>query len=120
MALKFDSATAKLMQSLDLRLKRQELLTSNIVNSDTPHYKPRDLEFEGYLKTAEQAGLSPRMQPALDRVIDRPNLPDTLDGNAVNRDEEIGKASENLLRYTTALELMQRKMAMLRYAITGQ
>ena len=120
MAINFDSATTSLQQSLDLRLKRQQLLTSNIVNSDTPNYQPRDLEFEGFLKSAEAAGLPEGAEPALDRVVDRPNQADTLDGNAVNRDEEIGKASDNLMRYTTALELMQRKMAILRYAINGQ
>ncbi|MFT5430582.1 MAG: flagellar basal-body rod protein FlgB [Myxococcota bacterium] len=119
MALRFDSATVQLGRSLDLRLKRQELITSNLVNSDTPHYQPKDLEFEGYLQSAQALEAGADKLP-VDRVVDRGNATDTLDGNAVNKDEEIGKASENMLRYTTTLELMQRKMAILRYAITGQ
>lgn len=119
MALRFDNATVQLGRSLDLRLKRQELITSNLVNADTPNYQPKDLEFEGYLQSAQALEAGAKEQP-IGRVTERGNVADTLDGNAVNKDEEIGKASDNMIRYTTALELMQRKMALLRYAINGQ
>jgi flagellar basal-body rod protein FlgB len=114
-------------------MRRQELLTSNIANADTPNYVPTDLSFEGFLKAAQDDDneVAPRAIPApvsaapnegdLD-VIRRSNElrdDDTapLDGNLVNRDEEIGKASENMARYNTALELMNRKVAVMRYAI---
>ena len=132
--LRYDNVTQRLVQSLDVRMRRQELLTSNIANADTPNYVPTDLSFEGFLKAAEEdegPTVRPRAVPApvsaspnegdLD-VIRRTNeLRDDgtvpLDGNLVNRDEEIGKAAENMARYNTALELMNRKVAVMRYAI---
>ena len=131
--LRYDNVTQRLVQSLDVRMRRQELLTSNIANADTPNYVPTDLSFEGFLKAAQDDDneVAPRAIPApvsaapnegdLD-VIRRSNElrdDDTapLDGNLVNRDEEIGKASENMARYNTAVELMNRKVAVMRYAI---
>src|ERR1700722_7733167 len=36
-------------QALDLRAYRQEVLTSNIANADTPDYKARDIDFASTL-----------------------------------------------------------------------
>ncbi|MEC8022875.1 MAG: flagellar basal body rod protein FlgB [Myxococcota bacterium] len=131
--LRYDNVTQRLVQSMDVRMRRQELLTSNIANADTPTYVPTDLEFEGFLKSAEEAddADTKRVLPA--PVSATPNKGDLevirrtnelradgtvpLDGNLVNRDEEIGKAAENMARYNTALELMNRKVAVMRYAI---
>ena len=131
--LRYDNVTQRLVQSMDVRMRRQELLTSNIANADTPHYVPTDLAFEGFLKSASENEDVPsnRVLPApvsatpnegdLDVMRRDNNLrPDgtfPLDGNLVNRDEEIGKAAENMVRYNTALELMNRKVAVMRYAI---
>jgi flagellar basal-body rod protein FlgB len=39
-------------QALDLRAYRQEVLTSNIANADTPDYKARDIDFASTLTSA--------------------------------------------------------------------
>jgi flagellar basal-body rod protein FlgB len=39
-------------RALDLRAYRQQLLSSNIANADTPGYKARDVDFASTLKTA--------------------------------------------------------------------
>jgi flagellar basal-body rod protein FlgB len=39
-------------QALDLRAYRQQVLTSNIANSDTPGYQARDLDFSSALTSA--------------------------------------------------------------------
>jgi flagellar basal-body rod protein FlgB len=45
-------------EALDVRAYRQELLSSNIANADTPGYKARDVEFAGALASAlRQNGL---------------------------------------------------------------
>ena len=45
-------------EALDVRAYRQELLSSNIANADTPGYKARDVEFAGTLASAlRQNGL---------------------------------------------------------------
>jgi flagellar basal-body rod protein FlgB len=49
---KLDAELAFGQQALDVRSYRQELLSSNIANADTPNYKARDVEFSSALAGA--------------------------------------------------------------------
>ncbi len=44
-----------LAEALDYRAARQDMISSNTANADTPFYKPRDISFEDALaaKSAE-------------------------------------------------------------------
>jgi len=112
-AINFDNASNALQASLDLRLQRQSLLTGNLVNIDTPHYKPVDMKFQGFLtdavgsnQTGGNAGEIERTQEGVE----------TLDGNGVDLDSQMVKLSDNAARYNAAMELMRRKLAIMRYA----
>lgn len=117
MPVQFDKTTDMLQQSLDLRLQRQNVLSSNLANIDTPGFRPADLKFEGFLQDAE-AATDVGAAEATEVVRDE-SSPTTLDGNTVHLDEEVAKMTENALRYNTALELMRRKMALISYAAQG-
>ncbi|GMV43228.1 MAG: hypothetical protein AMXMBFR64_49440 [Myxococcales bacterium] len=140
MSILTDVTSKSIQQSLDLRLQRQELLSSNLANIDTPGYQPHDVEFEGFLRRATEVpeprvahGVSiertstMHMNPAdmrmegfpLDDVVERPDVENTLDGNGVDLDREAARVAENSLRYAGASEMMRRKIAALNYAITG-
>jgi flagellar basal-body rod protein FlgB len=121
--IRFDDTTRMLEASLDLRSRRQDLLTSNIVNADTPNYQRRDMTFEGFLTNADEAAMRDTRTGSLiddnaEEFTDT-SRPNTLDGNGVDRDAEIGKSAENVQRFGAALEMMRRKLALVRYAITG-
>jgi flagellar basal-body rod protein FlgB len=116
MAIKLDASMNTLEHSLDLRLKRQSLLASNLTNLDTPNYKPKDVKFDGFL--------AERMDGSLDvknsgEVVEKIEGVVGLDGNGVDLDTEMGKLTDNTLRYNMSLELMRRKLALLRYAATN-
>jgi flagellar basal-body rod protein FlgB len=49
---KLDAELAFGRQALDVRSYRQELLSSNIANADTPNYKARDVDFSSTLAGA--------------------------------------------------------------------
>ena len=49
---KLDAELAFGRQALDVRSYRQELLSSNIANADTPNYKARDVDFASTLAGA--------------------------------------------------------------------
>ncbi|WP_206950721.1 flagellar basal body rod protein FlgB [Trinickia acidisoli] len=51
---KLDAEFAFGREALDVRAYRQELLSSNIANADTPGYKARDVDFGSSLATALQ------------------------------------------------------------------
>jgi flagellar basal-body rod protein FlgB len=114
MTIKMDQSVNSLEASLDLRLRRQQLLASNVANIDTPDFKASDLKFDGYLK--EKNGELQIKESA--EIVTKAQGTIGLDGNEVNLDEQVSRLSENTLRYNTALELMRRKMALLRYAST--
>ena len=114
MTIKLDQSVHSLEASLDLRLRRQQLLAANLANLDTPDFKALDLKFEGYLQ--EKDGELQVKESA--EIVSTPQGTIGLDGNEVNLDEQTARISENTLRYNTALELMRRKMALLRYAST--
>jgi flagellar basal-body rod protein FlgB len=53
---KLDAEFAFGRQALDVRAYRQELLSSNIANADTPGYKARDVDFASSLAGALKKG----------------------------------------------------------------
>jgi flagellar basal-body rod protein FlgB len=122
------------LAALDLRAQRMEVLSSNIANADTPHYKARDFDFAQALRSAiagtqakigmvrtdagHLAGRGARDLPvALQyRVPTQPSI----DGNTVEMDRELGQFSDNALRYQASLTFLNQRIAGLRTAITGQ
>jgi flagellar basal-body rod protein FlgB len=49
----FDSAFGIHQQALDLRGQQMEVIARNIANSDTPHFKARDLDFKAVLNETQ-------------------------------------------------------------------
>lgn len=127
----FDSTIGALNTSLNLRLLNQNVISSNIANADTPGYKAKTVDFEQTLRhilntggdlqpEATDAGhLVPReADPVHPVVYDDPNGVESLDGNSVDRSEEMAKMAENQLIYDASAEVLKKKLGMLKYAIS--
>jgi flagellar basal-body rod protein FlgB len=127
----FDSTIGALNTALNLRLANQNVIASNIANADTPGYKAKVMEFEQAFRSALQAGeptaahaTDPRhiverdTDPVHPVIYDDPRGVEGLDGNTVNRAKEMAKMAENQLQYDAATEMVKRKLAMLKYAIS--
>ena len=117
-------------QALQLRALRNQVLSSNIANADTPNYKARDIDFGAALKSAQgenidltrtselhksawsSSGLNHRM---MYRVPTQP----TLDGNTVQTDVEQSQFAENALQYRATLAFLDGEIRGLRYALKG-
>ena len=117
-------------QALRFRALRNEVLSSNIANADTPGYKARDLEFGAALKSARQEtiemtrtsdmhkqawGASTEGATLMYRVPSQP----TLDGNTVSLDVEQAAFAENALQYRASLAFLDGTIRSLRFAIKG-
>lgn len=127
----FDSTIQGLDSAMNLRLVNQNVISSNIANADTPGYKSKKVEFEGALRQAlgvdgnlpmegDHEGHivitgSEQVSPA---IADDTNGVESLDGNTVNRSEEMAKMAENQLLYDAAAEMLKKKLGMLKYSIT--
>ena len=121
--------------ALKLRSLRHELLSSNLVNADTPNYKARDIDFQTVLmqRLTGQASMS---SLSLDRTnqghfqmtseIESPKpmyrvgVQPSLDGNTVDPDIERGQFVKNAFFTEAALSFLGSSLRTRVSAITGQ
>ncbi|ARP86951.1 flagellar basal body rod protein FlgB [Bordetella genomosp. 9] len=121
-------------QSLDLRAQRQEILSANIANADTPNYKARDFDFRSALESAMGAGMnlppvnlaltSPRhiaaqgqSFPTVDLLYREPYQA-SLDGNTVDMDAERVQFADNTLHYQSTSTILSAKIKSMLTAIS--
>ena len=122
-----------IQKTLDFRTQRQDLLTSNIANKDTPGYKAEDMVFAkslekalhaeepGLLKTTNFRHFNGRNTPPLklvqaQRIHSASPFPD-FDGNTVDLDREMAKMAENQLMYNASIKMLTHQFRMLKTAI---
>ncbi len=132
MSVLFDRLTTTLERSLDFRLERGNVISANLANVDTPDYTPLDLQFDEELArqlSGEQPAdiakthgghlsVVPEPDEALARTeFDTYALPN-LDGNSVDLDHEMAKMSENQIQYRASTVFYNKRMALMKYAIT--
>ena len=111
---------------------RVGVLATNIANADTPNYKARDYDFAGTLADVSQGGALPMSRTHVghlpvatgstteDELKYRIPYQPSLDGNTVEAPVEQAKFAENSVRYQTSLDFINRQVAALQLAITGQ
>ncbi len=129
----FDTTTNALGSSANLRLIRHNVTAANIANAETPGYKAQKLDFEEALSRAiDHEGLGKMHtsskehflmgQGATGRVsadvYDNPEIAMSNDGNTVNLENEMATLSENSILYKAAMELINKKLGSMRYAVT--
>lgn len=127
----FDRTVEALSKSLDLRAQKQVVISSNVANSDTPGYQAQTLDFEGALAKALTVNKSPSDgssssdESSIDAINDingeiynQINNVVREDGNTVDRESEMISMSENQLLYTAAVDLVKKKLALIKYSIT--
>lgn len=129
----FDKTTDSLGASINLRLLRQSITSANIANAETPGYKAKKVDFEAALSRAlDVAGLRKldtssgehfaTGQGSISRVkadvYDNPDINITNDGNTVDLEREMATLAENSILYKAALQLINKKLAALKYAAT--
>src|SRR5262245_44043423 len=97
----------KLMQfqtdALRLRSYRQELISANIANSDTPNFKAVDIDFAKELEAVQAAPARGSAAAASPTLLYRIPAQDSIDGNSVEMDAERAKFADNTIRYETAM-----------------
>lgn len=123
------------LRALRLRAQRSELLAANIANADTPHFQAKDFDFQAAYRNAvsarETAGIPLTRTHAAHfgsaggiatgaEVQFRHPVQPSIDGNTVELDAEVGRYSENALRYQAALTFTSSKIRGLMTALQGQ
>ncbi len=120
----FDKTTDALATSLQMRQIRHNVTSANIANAETPHYHAKKVDFENALASAietqdvvgDHLGGSPIKNVKAD-VYENPQAAVNNDGNTVDLEKEMSALSENSIIYKSALQLINKKMAALKYAL---
>jgi flagellar basal-body rod protein FlgB len=131
---RLDEAMRFQQTALNLRATRQELLSSNIANADTPNYKAKDVNFASALQNAlagTAASLSTvqtspmHMQGKAGRtmlgaqVMYRKPVQPSADGNTVDMDVERAQFADNALRYESSVKFVSEALKEIQAAIQG-
>jgi flagellar basal-body rod protein FlgB len=126
--LSFGKTFYALEKAISIAQQRNELITSNISNLETPGYKSKDINFKNELARAletkyktDLAKTDPRhisMQMSGDQMIEPYEEQGKWNGyNWADIDTEMTKLTENNLVYRTAVEALLRKMSLLKAVI---
>lgn len=129
----FDKTTKGLAASLNMRQLRHNLIAANVANAETPNYHAKKLDFEEALSRALDVdnlrGVSVThddhfpisgsgVSSVRPDVYENPEGAINNDGNTVDLEREMSNLSENNLLYKSALQLINKKMAALKYVST--
>lgn len=112
----FDGNFDVLSKSLDLHLLRHSLISDNIANAETPHFKARRVDFEGQLQKAIDG-------PTNEIASVRPNIYEDAESevgqdlNTVDMDREMAEMTKNDVKYSALTQAISKKFALLQYAI---
>ncbi len=126
----FDKTTSALQTSLSMRQMRHNITSSNIANAETPGYHAQKMDFEEALgrsldidglrsmSTSSEkhfvvGGPTAKVRPD---IYENPEGIVNNDGNTVNLEKEMSALSENAILYRAALQLINKKMAAIKYA----
>lgn len=119
-------------QALYLQARRTELLSSNLANAETPHYKAKDFDFNASLKAAITNPFGSKVLEETNLKHIQPNKSDlrfetlfrmphqtSLDGNTVESQVEMSAFNDNSIRYMASLRFLNGKIQTLMSAIRG-
>ena len=130
-----DKTLKALTTALNFREMRQELISSNVANANTPGFKAKKMDFEEALARAldvdgqMQMGVTDgrhhnvgnggfnNLEP---EIYDNPNGVVSENGNTVDVEAEMATMAENKLMYDALVQLINKKMGIMKYAINSE
>ncbi len=126
-SLVFDHTFNILKKSLNITARRHSMISGNIANIDTIGYEPKDIDFYKVLERElnnQQDSLycthKKHFAHCCDFVLSgevRKSKDDENNLDHVNIDTEMMKLLENSIKYRTSVEMLLRKISILRYVI---
>ncbi len=130
-----DKTLNALTTALNFREMRQEVISSNIANANTPGFKAKKVDFEEALARALDTDGQMQMNVTDERhfdvgnggfnnlepeIYEDPNGVVSENGNTVDTEAEMGRMAENKLMYDALVQLVNKKMGLMKYAINNE
>lgn len=130
-----DKTLRALATSLKFREMRQELMSGNVANANTPEYKAQKLDFEAALARALDVDGNLSMDATDGRhfnvggggfdtlepeVYEDPNGVVAENGNTVDVEAEMARMAENKIMYDTTVQLINKKLGLMKYTLNNE
>ena len=131
----FDFHDRLQMDSLNHRTVRNKVITGNVANAETPGYRAVGYNFEEQLESLVHRDSPISMKTTHPKhfrnehvledgslkpdVYVRPSESISEDGNTVDMDHEMARLTENNLLYRATVDLINKKIGTIKYAITN-
>ena len=118
-----------LKSAADASWLREEVLSNNIANVDTPNYKRQDVEFKTYLNSAIEQSGKPKatLTQKINNVdlsniktrtyTDNASLSYRLDGNNVDLSTENAELASEQLNYTALIDSINNEFSRMKAVI---
>ncbi len=110
-------------KAIESSWKRQELLTDNVANVDTPGYRRKDLNFEKVLNAeVEKTGNMHKVD--IDKLYGEilspySNFQHRMDGSNVDIDWEMSEVAKNKIKYDALVTQTSRHLQRIRSVVTN-
>jgi flagellar basal-body rod protein FlgB len=111
------SSVQMLQGYLKVLTDRQQMITSNMANIDTPGYHTKDLNFQAAVQRViegDGAESTTVLEPA---SVETVGLPERTDGNNVSVDRESMLLAQTQLQFQLGVQLVKSQMHMVLSAI---
>jgi flagellar basal-body rod protein FlgB len=127
-----DKVPTMMKKSLNFMSTRQTMISSNISNVDTPGFKASDIDFQAQLRSSMGSKGSLNLRSTNEKHFGPSNF-DIMaleaepfeedaaaksNGNNVDIDNEMAKMAENQILYNATIQLMMKRGATVRSAVT--
>ena len=126
----------RLVGALRAAETRQQVISDNISNADTPHFKRSELLFEemlndemdgsgtktleGFTSDSRHIKIGPSNQVPTSRLVTDQTSVMNNNGNNVDIDREMTLLAKNQLRYNAYIQQINHEFSMMRTAIDGR
>ncbi|MCU9612110.1 flagellar basal body rod protein FlgB [Caldibacillus lycopersici] len=124
----FSNTISLLERSLDYSSLKQQVISQNIANADTPNYKAKDVNFKSVLNSEMEKTLPtymtnskhiPFQTSSESFTITKKNVQYNNNGNSVDIDQEMSDLADNQIYYNALIERLNGKFQTLQTVIKG-
>ena len=116
----FDTTAFRITeQGLSVLWQKQQVISQNIVNADTPDYKCKYLEFSGVLRDKLRANGTVGKELGIDMAVITDNTTnDQYDGNNVDSDVQAAELAKTQIQLDALINQMNGNFTRIRSALT--
>lgn len=118
-----DPTLSLMEKNLDLRLRKHQLIVSNIANIDTPNYKPFNIVVKDAFEKIENRSNAVKLRTSDPKHLntngyDRYKI-EVIQEDPVGIDKAMSDLAENTMIYNATAQILSKKFNLLKQSITG-